>query len=104
MSLEVKPERLLIAAEIRPRRVVNGHVGFCTHVVGLRLVAVEHEHLRHFSIHPIGRVVAHGQILGVEELAHAEVSASVGQHVNGFDGRGVVGGPFNVDLHGKLRC
>ena len=104
VCLEVKPERLLIATEIGPSRIVNGHVGFSTDIVGLRLVTVEHEHLRDFGIHTIGGVVAHGQILRIEELPHAEVSCSVGENVDGFDGRGVVGGPFNMNLNRQLRC
>ena len=104
VCLEVKPERLLIATEIGPSRIVNGHVGFGADIVGLGLITVEHEHLRDFGIHTIGGVVAHGQILRIEELPHAEVSCSVGENVDGFDGRGVVGGPFNMNLNRQLRC
>ena len=103
VRLEVKPERLLVAAEIGPSRVINGHVGFSTHEVGLRFVAVEHEHLRDFGIHSVSGVVADGQVLGVEELSDAEVARCIGQNVDGFDGSGVVGGPLNVHLHGELR-
>ena len=35
VSLEVKPEGLLVASEIRPRRVIHRQVGFCTNEVGL---------------------------------------------------------------------
>ena len=103
VRLEVEPERLFVAAEVGPCRVIDRHVGFSTHKVGLRLVAVEHEHLRDFGIHTVGGVVADGQILGVEELTHAEVATGVGQDVDGLNGRGVVGRPFNVHLHGELR-
>ena len=104
VGLEVQPERLFVAAEVGPCRVIDRHVGFSTYEVGLRLVAVEHEHLRDLGIHTVGGVVTDGQILGVEELTHAEVATGVGQDVDGLDGRGVVGRPFNVHLHGKLRC
>ena len=95
---------MLVAAEIGPSGVVHGHVGFSAHEVGLRFVAVEHEHLRDFGIHSVGGVVADGQVLGVEELPDTEVARCIGQNVNGFDGGGVVGGPLNVHLHGELRC
>ena len=103
MGLEIKPERLFIAAEVSPSGVVHGHVGFSANKVGLGLIAVEHEHLCDFCIHSIRGVVPHRQVLWIKELADAEVSTSVGQDVDGLDGGGVVGRPFNVNLHGQLR-
>ena len=104
MRLEVEPERLLIAAEVRPCRIVNRHVGFSAHKVGLGLVTVEHEHLRDLGVDPIGRVVANRQILRVEELPHAKVAGSVGQNVDGLNGGRVVGRPLDVHLNRELRC
>ena len=104
MRLEVEPEGLLVASEIGPCRVVNRHVGFSTDKVRLRLVAVERKHLRHLCVDSIGGVVAHRKVLRVKELSNAEVSCRIREHVDGLDGRGVVGRPFDVNLHGHLGC
>ena len=104
MGLEVQPERLFIAAEVRPCGVIDRHVGLSADVIRLGLVAVEREHLGHLCVDAVGRVVTDGQIFGIEELPDAKVTAAVGENVDGLDGRGVVGRPFNVHLNGELRC
>ena len=104
VGLEVQPERLLVGAEVRPRGVIHGQVGFHAHGVFLRGVAVEDEHLGDFRVDAVGGVVADRQVLWVEELAHGEVALLVGQHVDGFEGGGVVRGPFDVHLNRQVGC
>ena len=102
MGFEVKPEGLLIAAEVCPRRIVDGHVGLRSDEVRLRLIAVEGKHLGHLSVHTVRGVVANIEVFRIEELPHAEVARCVGQHVNGFYRRCVVRCPLNVNLNRHL--
>ena len=104
MGLEIKPERLLIAAEVGPSGIIDGHVRLSANKVRLGLIAVKQEHLGDLCIDSVRGVVSNCQILGVEELADAEVSTCRGQDVDGLNGRGVVGRPLNVNLYGQLGC
>ena len=104
VRLEVQPEGLLVGAEIGPRGVIHGQVGFDADRVFLRGVAVEDKHLGDFGVDAVGGVVTDRQVLWVEELTHGEVALLVRQDVDGLEGGRVVGGPFDVHLNREVGC